>query len=81
MIWTPARHQSKCQTLRPCMPAGALSWLSGDAGDVFPQVESALGGKGDARSMRSGLGASVTKARRIGLLFSLLSVSVSHRAV
>lgn len=81
MIWSPARYQSKCQTLRLCMPAGALSWLSRDAGDAFPQVESVVGCKGDVRSMRSGLGASITLARRIGLLFSLLSVSVSHRAV
>lgn len=63
------------------MLAGALSWLSGDAGDAFPQMERAVGHKGDGRSMRSGLGASATLARTatlIGLSFGLLSVPVSH---
>lgn len=62
------------------MPAGALSWLSGAAGDAFPQMEDAIGHKGDARRMRSGLGASITQARRttlIGLSSALFPAPVS----
>lgn len=62
------------------MPAGALSWLSGAAGDALPQMEGAAGRKGDARRMRSGLAASITQARRtilIGLSSALFPAPVS----
>lgn len=84
MIWSPAGQWSKCRTWRPHTLAGGPSWLSGDTEDAFPQMEGAVRHKGDARSMRSGLGASTTPARRttlIGLSFGPLSVCVSHPAI